>query len=306
MDANRQSRALGFLACGVASALWGTGFFFGKIALLEVSVGHMVFYRFVFATIAMLPVLVMRRTRFTRRDWTILAVGAFFGVPLQFLIQFQGLSLTSLAHASLMVGTMPVILAAGAAVFLHEQLDATGWCALAGSTLGACLIAVGGVRGIGGASLLGDALVVISMLIALVWILTNKDLLNRYDTLAVSAWGLALGMLMLTVWVFLQYGLPPVHGLSWKTWASLAASGVLCTATTTTLWNWGMTQVPASQAGVFLNMEPIMGSLLGVWIFHEQLGQLAWFGGALIIGSAAVLTTRSSSGGRVVALAQVE
>ena len=34
-----------------------------------------------------------------------------------------------------------------------------------------------------------------------------------------------------------------------KAWLALAASGILCTATTTLLWNWGMTQVPASQAG---------------------------------------------------------
>ena len=39
-------RALGFLACAAAGTLWGTGFFFGKIALREVSVGHMVLYRF--------------------------------------------------------------------------------------------------------------------------------------------------------------------------------------------------------------------------------------------------------------------
>jgi len=60
---------------------------------------------------------------------------------------------------------------------------------------------------------------------------------------------------------------------------ALAASGILCTATTTLLWNWGMTQVPASQAGVLLNMEPLMGSLLGVLVLHERLGGLRTLGG---------------------------
>jgi len=61
-----------------------------------------------------------------------------------------------------------------------------------------------------------------------------------------------------------------------EAWAALAASGVLCTATTTLLWNWGLTQVPASQAGVLLNMEPLMGSLLGVFVLGERLGPSAW------------------------------
>ncbi len=305
MDHSRHSRAPGFLACAAAGALWGTGFFFGKIALREVSVGHMVLYRFLFAILPALPLALRRVEPWSRRDWTILAVSAFFGIPLQFLIQFEGLSLTTLAHASLMIGTMPVVLAASAAIFLHERLDAVGWCALAGSTAGACLIAVAG-KSESGASLLGDALVVLSLLIALVWIIGNKSLLNRHGALAVSARSLVVGTVMLTLWVCLQYGTPPVRGISWRAWASLAASGVLCTAATTLLWNWGMTQVPASQAGVFLNLEPLIGSVLGVAAFHERLGPAAWMGGALIVVSAVLLTTRSRSGGQIAHLVPVE
>jgi drug/metabolite transporter (DMT)-like permease len=54
-----------------------------------------------------------------------------------------------------------------------------------------------------------------------------------------------------------------------------------------------MTQVPASQAGVLLNMEPLIGSLLGVLILHETLGPSARLGGFLILAAALVITTRS-------------
>ena len=242
------SRPLGFLACAAAGSLWGTGFFFGKIALGEMSVGHMVLYRFLFAMPIALPLAMRRLTPWNRRDWIVLVVSAFFGIPLQFLMQFKGLSLTTVAHASLMVGTMPVVLAAAAAIFLHERLDALGWFALATSTIGACLIALAGTGG-GGASLLGDALVVASLLIALIWILGNKDLLERHGALAVSSRSLVVGMAMLAVWVWFRDGLPPVRAVSPHAWAALAASGLLCTAATTVLWNWGLTQVPASQAG---------------------------------------------------------
>jgi drug/metabolite transporter (DMT)-like permease len=303
------SRPLGFLACGAAGALWGTGFFFGKIALREVSVGHMLLYRFLFAVLAIVPLSFRRddpdKAAWTRRDWTLLGVSAFFGIPLQFLVQFKGLSLTTLSHAALMIGTLPVILAVAAAIVFHERLDAAGWGALVASTIGACLIALGG-HGNGQATLTGDALVVASLIIALVWILGNKELLSRHGTFAVSSRSLVVGTIMMAIWVCLQYGMPPVHGISAKAWASLAASGLLCTAATTILWNWGMTQVPASQAAIFLNMEPVIGSLLGVWVFHERLGTAAWLGGALIVGSAVVLTTRSNGGAEAAALAPLE
>jgi drug/metabolite transporter (DMT)-like permease len=286
-------RALGFAACAMASSLWGCGFFFGKIALAEMGFAHMVLYRFLFAMIALLPLLVTHRPGLNRVEWGVLLIASFMGVPLQFLIQFYALSITTVSHASLMVGTMPVILAVGAAVFAHERMDWVGWVALAGSTCGAALIALG--RSKGGATLEGDLLVVVSLMIALSWILFNKRLMERHSHVVVTAYGLLLGTVMLVVWVPVRYGMPPVHGVSLKAWLALAGSGVLCTATTTLLWNWGMTQVPASQAGVLLNMEPLIGSLLGVLVLGDRLGPSAWAGGGLILAAAITLTTRSKT-----------
>jgi len=293
-----KSKALGFGACTLASALWGCGFFFGKIALDEMSVGHMVLYRFLFAVVGLLPLLVTHRAQFrnqfNRREWGVLLVASFLGVPVQFLVQFYGLSLTTVSHASLMVGMMPVLLAVGAAAWAHERMDSVGWLALAGSTSGAAMIALGHVSG-GGSSLAGDLLVVVSLGIALFWILANKQLMERHSPVTVTVYGLVLGTAMLAVWVPIRYGMPPVTGVSWKAWAALAASGVLCTATTTLLWNYGLTQVPASQAGILLNMEPLMGSVLGVVVLGERLGPSAWAGGGLILISAVTLTTRSKT-----------
>lgn len=290
-------RAAGFTACAVASSLWGCGFFFGKIALAEMSFAHMVLYRFLFAMVALLPLLATHRPGLNRREWGVLVSASFLGVPLQFLFQFYGLSITTVSHAALMVGTMPVILAIGATLFAHERMDTTGWLCLATSTTGAAMIALGGTHhaGAGEASLKGDLLVVFSLAIALFWILFNKQLMGRHSAVVVTAYGLLLGTIMLLVWVPLWYGVPPVVHVSFKAWLALAASGILCTATTTLLWNLGMTRVPASQAGVLLNMEPLIGSLLGIFVLGEHLGPTAWTGGALILTAAVTLTTRSKT-----------
>jgi drug/metabolite transporter (DMT)-like permease len=290
-------RTLGFLAAFLASTFWGCGFYFGKIALAEMNVGSMVFYRFVFSTLGLLPLLIMHRPRFNAAEWRMLLVASFLGVPLQFILQFKGLSLTTVSHAALMVGTMPVILAVGATFFAHERLSKLGWSALTLSTTGAALIAFGGDHHptANGPTLAGDLLVVLSLFIALFWILFNQRLMKLHSHIVVTAYGIAAGTLMLGLYVPLAYGPPPIHGVSLKAWAALAASGLLCTATTTLLWNWGMTQVPASQAGVLLNMEPLIGSLLGVFLLKEHLGPLAWLGGAMILTAAIALTTHSNT-----------
>jgi drug/metabolite transporter (DMT)-like permease len=293
----KKNRALGFGACALASSFWGCGFFFGKVALLEMNVGAMVLYRWLFACIALLPVLAMNRPNFTAKEWRTLAFAWMLGVPVQFLLQFKGLSLTTVSHASLMVGTMPVILALGATMFARERLPALGWGAIALSTCGAALIVWGkttaGARG-GSPSLKGDLLVVLSLALALSWVLLNKRMMEHHSALMVTAWGALVGTAMLAAITPILYGWPPVHGISAKAWMASAAAGFLCTAASTLLWNWGMTQVPASQAGIFLNMEPLIGSLLGVLVLGERLGVAAYVGGALIVVAAVTLTTHSS------------
>jgi drug/metabolite transporter (DMT)-like permease len=270
------------------------------------SVEHMVLYRFLFACVGMLPVALMSRVRFTRDELKMLLVSAAFGVPIQFLLQFHGLARTTVSHAALMVGCMPVMLAAAAAAFAGERLDWVGWSALIASSVGAALIVLGGARGTaahGEPTLAGDLLVVASLCTALAWVLLSKRLMLTHRPMVVTAYTILSGTVMLAAWILGPWVVkpwipnhsqpPPFAHVSPTAWVALAISGLACTATTTLLWNWGIHHVPASRAGVFLNIEPALGSFLGVKLLGEHLGPYAWLGGALILGAAVTLTTRA-------------
>jgi drug/metabolite transporter (DMT)-like permease len=282
-----------FAALAAAGSIWGTGFLFGKWALIDLSVGQLVLYRFLFASIGFAPAtwraLRNPATRIARQDYTLIAVAALVGVPVQFLIQFAGLARTTVSHASLMIGALPVLLAAGSAWFAHEHVTKGRWLALIASMIGAGLIAFGASSGEAGAqaSLSGDLLVAVSLLAGVGWILITQALMKtgRYSPVNASAYVMTAGTLMVFVWVIATEGLPPVH-LSARTWTSVVALGILATTVTTYLWNWGLAHVPASQAGVFLNFEPVVGTLLGVMVLHDVLGSYSILGGLLVIGAA--------------------
>jgi hypothetical protein len=59
----RRLSFMGYGACALAGCLWGTGFYWGRLALNEMSVEHMVLYRFIFASVGMLPVVLVNRSR---------------------------------------------------------------------------------------------------------------------------------------------------------------------------------------------------------------------------------------------------
>src|ERR1700733_7417817 len=98
---SRRLSLLGYGACAVAGCLWGTGFYFGRLALNEMSVEYMVLYRFLFASLGILPVMLFSRARLTSGEMRMLLIAAAFGIPIQFLLQFNGLALTTVSHAAL-------------------------------------------------------------------------------------------------------------------------------------------------------------------------------------------------------------
>jgi len=216
-----------------------------------------------------------------------------------------------------MVGAMPVMLAAAAPLFAgkrahEEKLDRFAWLALCGSTVGAALIALGASRGPalhGEPTLTGDLLIVVSLFTALSWILLSKKLMLTHSPPVVTAYTILSGTVMLALWTLGPWLLSPLTQakaaplpfahISFTAWSALAISGLFCTATTTLLWNWGIHHVPASRAGVFLNIEPALGSWLGVRLLGEHLGPYAWAGGGLILAAAVALTTRTQPPGSV-------
>lgn len=265
---------------------------FGKIALEQMTVAENVAFRLLTGALLLVPVAVRHWKPFRGRELWILLLACVIGIPVQFLIQFYGLALTTVSHASLIVGALPVMLAVASAVVLHERLHGLEYGALAISAAGAILIALSSRESTQGprASWQGDCLVLLSMGAAVVMILCSKRLIGSHGALPVTATTLILGTSILLAWVELTE--PVRFHFSGKTWGAAIAQGVLATAGAYLFWNWGLEHMPASKAGVFLNLEPVVGAILGMVVLHERLGQLAVLGGIFIIGAAVYFSLR--------------
>jgi drug/metabolite transporter (DMT)-like permease len=292
MIASNTSRVTATVALALAGSLWGTAFLFGKIAFREMSVSTNVALRFCFGSLVLLPLLFRPARRFARHDFWTMLLASVVGIPLQFLIQFKGLALTTVSHASLMVSTLPILLALSAVFFLHERLRSFEWGVLLLSTLGAVLISVSKTSQGPQPSIRGDLLVVLSMIAAVFLTLLTKRLMETYDPSYVTASMILAGTIFLVAWTAIFER--PRFTFSARAWLAVAAQGVLATAMAYILWNWGMARLPAAKAGIFFNMEPLVGTLLGVLVLNEKLGGLTILGGAMIIGGAVYFSTRTS------------
>jgi drug/metabolite transporter (DMT)-like permease len=114
----------------------------------------------------------------------------------------QGIEATTVSHASLIVGTLPVLLAMSSSGLLKEKLDAFEYGLMVLSAAGALLIAIS-KKSVAGPqpTIKGDLLVFLSMFAAVAMILLSKRLMEEYRSLQVTAWMIAIGTLVLLVWI---------------------------------------------------------------------------------------------------------
>jgi drug/metabolite transporter (DMT)-like permease len=92
---------------------------------------------------------------------------------------------------------------------------------------------------------------------------------------------------------------PPPMARSAPVWSAILAQGVLATLLATVAWQFGASKVGAASAGVFINIEPLIGATCGVLLFGDQLTAFLVAGGVLIIGGslAVVLGERHAAPG---------
>lgn len=279
------------IAIVVAAILWGFGFVFGKYALQGMPVDAMVTYRFATASIALLPVIFWRRIRVQRGDLALFAIAGVFYVPVQFLLQFEGLSLTSLTHASLVVALLPVLIAIASSIFTANR--APKWIPIAASAVGGALVVL---RPGGNASFLGDVLVLLSLLGAVAYVMLSEGFVKRYDPIVSSTYTLWMGSAVLIAFEAAVHPHDLAQHYNTGAWIATIASGVLCTAVTTVLWNVGLRAISSADAGIFLNIETIIGAVAGIFFFGDSFGWPVAIGGAFIIaGAIAVCVQREPS-----------
>jgi O-acetylserine/cysteine efflux transporter len=312
MEAMNTTRRHAVAALVAAGLLWGTTVPLSKLALPWLAPGWLTAVRFGLAAAVLLPVARRRVQGHRLLEARVLASGAF-GYGATVIVQNAGITRTSVTHAALLIGTVPVLVAVIAAVWHRAVARPAAWLGFAISLSGVGLVTAGG--GGGGATVRGDGLVLASLVLSATFTVMQGRLLPGRDPVAVTAvqfLGAALGALVFSV---VAEGAPgrhlgpmgsgPVLAVPVLVVGALALAGTLGPFT---LFAYGQSRVPAEVAGAFLNIEPLVGAIAGVVFFGDPAGPWQLAGGLAVVlgiglsavagGSAEVRAEQGQVGGR--------
>jgi O-acetylserine/cysteine efflux transporter len=291
--ATSQTRAVAALAA--AGVAWGTSVPLSKAALSWLPPGWLVVARFGLAAAVLLATVDRAALRAALR-WQVLAWGAA-GLGGSVLIQNVGIARTSVTHAALLIGAGPVLVAVIAAAWHRTVARPVAWGGFAISLGGVAVVAAG--RG-GGASGAGDAMVLASVLIVATMTVAQRRLLEGQDPAAVTAvqfLGAALAALPVAACTEGAPPVPPAGGACVLAILAVLALTVVGTLAPFTLFAYGQRTVPTEVAGAFLNLEPLIGALVGVAAFGDPAGPRLLAGAAAILGGILMSSLPALRGG---------
>jgi O-acetylserine/cysteine efflux transporter len=279
-------------ALAAAGAIWGLTVPMSKVALGWLDPLWLTVARFGLAA----PVLALFARGHLRGavsrgtiGWGALFYGGVVG------LQNIGVGMTSVSHGALILGAVPAFVAIVALASGRGSAGRVAWLGFAVAIGGVALVAGGG----GAASPLGDVLVLLSGAISALYVVAQPSVLCGRDPAAVTAVQMGAGALVVLPFAAAFEGLPAVVATTPPTLEQLTAFAALAglgSIVPFVLYAYGQQRVAPEVAGAFVNLEPLVGAMIGAFAFGDPFGTVQLVGATAIVAGI-LLSVEWRSGG---------
>jgi len=282
--ARRPVLPLLFLAGAVV--FWGTSFVAMKTALDTFTPMTVIWLRMAIASLAFAPFWSrIPRPDYVRGDWKVLLLAALCIPCLYYLFEGFAVQYTTSSQAGVVSAVVPLLVAGGAWLFLHERLNWRGAVAIGISLAGVGVLSFGGsVQESASNPLLGNALELLAMIAAAGSMLAIKHLSTRYDPWLLTGLQAAVGTLFFAPMAFVSgpaswLSAPPIA------WGCVAYLGIAVSLGAFGFYNSALELMPASRASLAINVIPAVALIAGWALRGESLSALQFAACVAIVGA---------------------
>ena len=285
------SRGAAVLCLVGATAFWAGNYVIGEAVVDTVDPLSLTLLRW---AIAVLPLLALAQWierpdwRAALRRWPLLLVLSLLGMAAFPLGLYEALRHTTAVNASLITAVNPALITLVAVLVLREVLGWRGWTGIAVSLVGVLIVILAGSAvALAGVELnVGDLLVLLAVAAWTAYTILGRRL---HGIPPITATAIQSGMTVLALMPIAAANGITVPADTSSVWA-LVFIGIFPSVGSYLLWNLALRSVPASPAGVFLNLIPVFTVAAGL-LLGTSIGVMEVFGGLLVVGGV-ILTAR--------------
>ncbi|GLP97883.1 DMT family transporter [Paraferrimonas sedimenticola] len=270
------------LALVIATLLWASSFIALKWAF-DVYHPNWVIAGRMLVALACFSLFYRQILRFQYRqgDWKVLVIMSACEPCLYFIFESQALLYTSATQAGMMTAMAPVLTAAVAFVFLGERLTRRNGLGFGLAAIGVIWLTLAGSEDQHAPNpLLGNTLELLAMLCAAVYGVCLKLLSKRYSALTLTSLQAAVGSLFFV----------PLAAVSEQTWVldwsgigAIVYLGACVTLGAYLLYNYAVSQIPLTQAVIYVNLIPVFTAIMAMLLLGERLNGYQWLAAILVM-----------------------
>lgn len=291
----RQGRLFAMACLVLAMALWGSSFIALKFAFAELPPMWVIFGRMALGSLVFLLAWRWRgRLDYRPGDWRYLLALAACEPCLYFIFEALALQHTSATQAGMITALLPLLVAMGAFLFLHERVARSTWAGFLLAVVGAIWLSLASeADSHAPAPLLGNFYEFLAMLCATCYTLLLKFLSERYSPFVLTAMQAFIGSLFFLPLALLTEPLPSQFGVLGI--GSVIYLGVVVTVGAYGLYNFGVSRLLASQASGFTNLLPVFTLIFAALLLGESLTPMQYAAAALVFVGVALSQWRSAA-----------
>jgi drug/metabolite transporter (DMT)-like permease len=291
----QQSRPFALACLVLAMALWGSSFIALKLAFAEWPAMWVIFARMAIGSLIFLAAWRWRgRMDYQAGDWKYLVGLAVCEPCLYFVCESFALQYTSAAQAGMITALLPLLVAVGAFLLLHERIARNTWAGFALAVLGALWLTLAGEPDQHAPQpLLGNFFELLAMVCATGYTLLLKHLSARYSPFILTAMQAFIGSVFFLPLAVVGSGVPPAP--SSQGLFALVYLGSVVTVGAYGLYNFGVSRLPASQATGFINLIPVFTLVFAWLLLGERLNGQQLLAAGLVFAGVALSQWRSAT-----------
>jgi len=207
-----------------------------------------------------------------RKDYPLLTACGLFGVAINQLLFFKGLSLTSPINASLIMITAPILVLIFAAILIKEKITIYKIFGIILGTLGAGYIIKSSYSsGAAGTNWLGDLFIFINAASYGLYLVLVKPLMQRYHPFTIIKWVFFFGWFFVMPVGFSEFAAIEWHTFNTLIWACLAYVIIGTTFMTYLLNIFALQKVDASVVSTYIYTQPIIATSIAILLGKDTL-----------------------------------
>ncbi len=205
-------------------------------------------------------------------DWLRLVLCAVFGVAVNQLFFFEGLSRTTPINAGILMVVTPILVLVISNIILREKITFLKIAGIATGISGALFLLLAKGKGsFGNDTFLGDTFIFLNAASYAIYLVIVKPLMFKYHPVTVMKWVFLLGLLMV-----LPFGFNEFSAISWNNIPSFIYYEIIYVIVFTTflaylLNTYGLHHMNPSVVSIYIYLQPLLAAFIAVILGKDAI-----------------------------------